>query len=534
MNSQFRVLLVNPPFLSEFGRFSRAQRSPAITKGGTLYYPIWLCYAAGYLEKHGFSVKLIDAPAIRLSEESCLKQATKFAPHLIIIDTSTPSIFADVRMAEHLKAQTGARIILVGPHPSALPEETLRLSPAIDGIARREFEQTLLEVAQSLNAAHFGPADPLRKTLPRPQTATNGLAKENLRPPSVSQHPGPITDWADIPGLSFQQNGAIIHTPDRPPLDNLDELPFVSEVYRKHLNPAHYLYTIAQYPQVAIYSGRGCPHRCFYCIYPQVMHGSRYRRRSIANLIAEFQFIETHLPEVREVFLEDDTFTIDRQRVLDFCSAFRQAGLSISWIANSRADIDETTLKAMKAANCRLLCVGFESASNQVLRGLRKHLDLRQAVTFVQAARRCRILIHGCFLFGGPGETRETMARTLHFAKSLDLDSAQFFPLIAYPGTQAFQWAKENGYLLSNDFREWVTPEGLHNSLISRPDLPRDFLIDFCDFARRSFYLRAKYLSRKFLRLLLHPREDGPRLWRSLSVFWQHLLFARHSGNKTE
>lgn len=486
-----KILLINPPFKSEYGKFSREQRSPAITKGGTFYYPMWLCYATGVLEDDGFEVGLIDAPASRMTREDLENRVRDFGPRMIVIDTSTPSINNDVDIADKLKDLTGAFTVLVGTHPSALVEETMALSDRIDALARREYEYTLRDLARLLDRSPDGPDE---------------------------------TGLAGIEGLSYRLDGVIRHNPDRPYIENLDELPFLSRVYKKHLNVRDYFYTICQYPQAAIFSGRGCPHRCVYCVYPQVMHGRRYRRRSVANLIEEFKFIERELPEVREIFIEDDTFTIDKKRVLEFSKAYLEAGLKISFVANSRADVDLETLKALKACRCRLLCVGFESGEQEVLDAMHKNLKVDKALRFARDAREAGLLVHGCFMVGNPGESRTSLQTTLDYARNLKPDTAQFFPIMVYPGTEAYDWARENGYLLTEDFSEWNTPEGLHNCTVSRPGLTDEDLVAFCDQARQEFYLRPGYIWYRLKRLFRHPLEDGPRMFKSLKVFWKFLL----------
>lgn len=486
-----KVLLVNPPFRPEKGRFSREQRSPAITKGGTFYYPLWLCYAAGVLEDDGFEIKIIDAPAKRLHLPEVVEKAQAFEPRMIVVDTSTPSIASDAEATAGLKEATGAFTVLVGTHPSACPEQTLQLSPAIDAVARKEYDYTTRELAR--------------------------LVKD--------QGPEPEADaLSEVKGISFLLDGEAHHTPDRELIKHLDELPFVSRVYHDHLDVRDYLYTCAQYPQVAIFSARGCPHRCFYCLYPQVMHGHGFRKRSVQDLVEEFKYIEQDLPEVREVFIEDDTFTVDARRARAFCKAYQEAELELPWIANSRADVDTETLQRMQEANCRLLCVGFESGVQEVLDGMNKRLSVERALQFRDDAAQAGILVHGCFMVGNPGETPETLEKTLEYAKALNCDTAQFFPIMVYPGTEAYRWAKENDYLTTEDYTKWNTEEGAHNCLVSRPGLTDRELVEFCDRARREFYLRPRYILYRLGRLLCHPIEDGPRMWRSLGVFWKWLL----------
>ena len=145
-----KILLLNPPFLP---RYSRSQRSPAVTKSGTLYYPIWLAYAAGLLEKNGFQIKLLDCPAENINFKEALNKIKEFCPKLVILDTSTPSIYNDISVGESIKNNLDCFVLMVGSHVSALPNETLELTNSIDALARGEYDLTVLEIANKI-AAH--------------------------------------------------------------------------------------------------------------------------------------------------------------------------------------------------------------------------------------------------------------------------------------------------------------------------------------------------------------------------------------------
>ncbi len=488
-----RVALLNPPFLSEFGRFSRSQRSPAITKGGTFYYPTWLAYATGILEQNGFEAKLIDAPARRYRLHDVVSKVKEFSPSLVVVDTSTPSIYHDVEVARTIKEATGAFILLVGSHPSALPTETLDIDPRIEAVARNEYDYTVLDLARQLQ-----------------------MSRDN---PALDQ----------VEGISYRSNGEVVANPDRSLVKDLDSLPFVSAVFKKHLNISDYFYTITKHPMVSIYTGRGCPHRCVYCLYPQVMHGRRYRKRSIANIMDEIRFIVEELPEVREVFIEDDTFTVDRKRVREFSQLLIDLRIGLSWTANSRADVDYKTLKLMRQAGCRLLCVGLESGDQDVLDSMKKDLKVTRARQFCEDAKKAGLLIHGCFMVGNPGETRESLQTTLRFATELRLDTAQFFPIMVYPGTEAYDWARDNDFLLSEKFDEWLTCEGLHNCVVSTNDVTNDDLVRFCDDARRAFYLRPRYILYRLSQMILRPSEIK-RIIKSFAIFKRFLLKGTSRG----
>jgi anaerobic magnesium-protoporphyrin IX monomethyl ester cyclase len=480
--SVMRVLTLNPPF---HPRYSRGQRSPAVIKSGVMYYPIWLAYATGVLEQNGFQVRLVDAPAAGHNLGYVLDLVDGWQPRLVVVDTSTPSIYNDVDVTRAIKQRVpSAFVVLVGPHVSALPEESLRLSDVVDAVARREYDHTVRDLALAVQSG---------------------------------------ADLADVQGLSYRRNGEIIHNPDRPYIRDLDALPFVSEVYRRHLRIEDYFYSIARYPEVTIITGRGCPHRCVYCLWPQTLTGHGYRRRSVANVADEFEFIVRELPQVKEVFIEDDTLTVNERHTVALCQEFVQRGIRLPFTANSRANVSYETLRWLKKGGCRLLCVGFESGDQAVLDAMRKDIHVEEFYRFAHDARQAGVMIHGCFMVGNPGETRQSLDRTLRLALELPLDTAQFFPLMVYPGTEAYTWAQCNGYLISEDFRDWLTEEGLHNSVVSRPNLPAEQLVQWCDDARRRFYLRPRYVLAKVREIVAHPAE-ARRIFKSFHRFVRHLF----------
>ncbi|MFH1063151.1 MAG: radical SAM protein [Candidatus Omnitrophota bacterium] len=461
-----KILLLNPWF---FPRYSRSQRSPAVTKSGTLYYPVWLAYAAAVLEKKGFAVKLIDAPARGMKQKEIAALAQDYQPDLIVVDTSTPSIYNDVEIAAELKSLLPKSFItLVGTHVSALPQESLDLNQSIDAVARAEYDYTIAELAGVL--------------------AQKG-------------------DLTKVSGISFRQAGQVIHNPDRPRISNLDEIPFVSSAYKKHLNINQYFFAASDYPMVQIFTARGCPFQCFFCVYPQTIHGHLYRTRSPENVVEEFAYIQEQLPEVREVVIEDDTFSVDKNRVRKICDLLIQRNIKLKWNANVRADLDLDTMRLMKKAGCRLIIIGFESADQTILDNIQKGAQADRMDQFFADTKKAGLLLHAAFMAGNPGETKETLAKTFALAKRFMPDTVQFFPLMAYPGTKAYKWAKENNLLKSERFSDWVTKEGLHNCVLNLPNLSSKQLVEWCDISRKKYYLSFKYLCYKAKQMILQPQE---------------------------
>ena len=467
--NKLKILTLNAPF---HPKFSRSQRSPAVIKSGVLYYPIWLAYATGVLEQDGFEVRLIDAPADGLSLENVLEIAEEFQPGLIVLDTSTPSIQNDLRVAEAIKQTLPeAAILLVGPHVTAMPAETLQASSAVMAVARGEYDYTVRDVARTLEAAE---------------------------------------DLGEVLGLTYRDaDGEIVSNLDRPLIRDLDNLPFVSEVYKRHLKVENYFYSITQYPEVAIITGRGCPYHCTYCVWPQTITGHGYRKRSIENVAAEFEFIARELPQVKEIFIEDDTLTVDQRRSQALAQELIRRGNKLPFTANSRADISYETLDSLHQAGLRLVCVGFESGDQKVLDNIKKNITVDQFYQFRDAARKAKVLVHGCFMAGNPGDTHESLRLTLDLAKRLDPDTAQFFPIMIYPGTEAFEWASSNKYMLTEDFDEWLTDDGLHRTIVSQPGLSAQEVVAWCDEARREYYLRPRFVASKVWEIITNPREAG-------------------------
>ncbi|MCX6802913.1 MAG: radical SAM protein [Candidatus Diapherotrites archaeon] len=477
-----RILILNPPFKP---RFSRTSRSPAVSKGGCVYYPIWLAYATGVLQEAGHKVKLVDAPAENKALDEIVGIAKAFRPKMIVLDTSTASIHNDIMVAEALKKQAKCFVVLVGTHVSAMPEWALKQSKAVDAVCIKEYDYTLRDLAKELSK----------------------------KKPALGK----------VKGIAWRKGSRIKVNELRPLIENLDELPFVSKIYKEFLEQKNYFYPANLFPEITIVSGRGCPYRCTFCLLPQTLFSRAYRTRSIPNVIAEIKYILKEFPETKEIFFEDDTFTANRHRVKEFCDAVQKEGLKFTWSANARADVDFETLKAMKEAGCRLLCVGIESGEQKILNDIHKGTLVEGIARFMNDAKRAGILVHGCFILGNQGETKETIRKTIDFAKRLDPDTAQFFPIMVYPGTEAFDYFREKGFLTTTDFSQWVNEEGSHNTIVSRPGLSSEELVGFCDLGRREFYIRPKYIGKKLFQGLTSPREI-PRLAKASGTLFKYLV----------
>ena len=483
------ILFLNPPFI---GRFSRTSRSPAITKGGTLYYPIWLAYAAGVAEKAGHKVRLFDAPAEGLSLDEIFDRLDGFVPDVAVVDTSTPSIYKDVETAGEIKPRfPKAFTVLVGTHPSALPEETLGIDDQVDAVAAAEYDYTVRDLAYALEG--------------------RGALE-------------------DVEGLVFRKNGKVVRNKERQKIKNLDEIPFVSSVYKKQLNARNYFFAAANYPMIMIMTGRGCPYKCFFCVYPQVFHGRFYRVRSPENVVDEYEYIVNNFPEVKEIGIEDDCFTANPKRVQKICELIIARKIRINWYCNVRGDLDYSLLKLMKKAGCRLVTVGFESGCQHILDNMHKDEKVERYYQFAKDAKRAGILVHGCIMVGNPGDTKETLQKSYEFAKKINCDSMQFYPLYVYPGTEAYDWAKGKGFISTDDFSQWLTRDGLHNCVLNTPELSSDEMVDLCDYYLKKYHLRPAYILMKLRQAIANPSE-GYRSLKSAKVFFSKYLQGQLGSN---
>jgi anaerobic magnesium-protoporphyrin IX monomethyl ester cyclase len=471
-----RVLFLNPPF---HARFSREQRSPAVTKSGTLYYPKWLSHAAGVAIKDGHQVDLVDAPAGGASVQAVIDRISAKNIDAVVCDTSTPSIINDTSVLDALKtARPALHTLMVGRHVSSLPKETLAMCSSLEAVALREYEYT---VRDWLAAKDCG------------------------------------ASLSEVDGLVWRSaSGEVITNKPRTPIHNLDELPFVTEVYKRFLHTPDYFYGHSLWPLVVFDTSRGCPYHCSFCVYPQTFSGHIMRYRSVANVADEFEFVAREMPNIKTVMLEDDTFIVSKPRTLELANELIRRGNKLPFDANCRADIgaDVELLTTLHKAGARLFCVGFESGDPEVIKGMKKNNDDRRDATYHQEAHkfvsRCQeggIMVHGCFMVGNLNETPASMEKTLNFAKALRPDTAQFFPIMVYPGTTAYDEAKKRDYIQIEDWGAWLTKDGLHNSVVTLPNITHEQLVSFCDRARRRFYLAPRYLTYKLKQSLTDRRE---------------------------
>jgi radical SAM superfamily enzyme YgiQ (UPF0313 family) len=414
-----------------------------------------LAYATGAVAQAGHEARLVDAPARHWGIADVLQDAQVFGPGLIVVDTNFASMTNDIKVASQLKEATGAVVVMVGPPASQFPDKML--NNGVDIVARFEYDLTIRDIADALEAG---------------------------------------SDLDQIEGIAFKRGDATVTTPTRDYIasEKLDEIPFVSKVYKEHLDPRDYLLTHTLYPMVQIFTGRGCPNLCTFCSWPRTLMGRKHRTRSVGNIVDEFEYVAREMPEVREIFIEDDTFTISKKRVTDVCDEIKRRKLHITWSCNARANLDYDTMKKMKDAGCRLLDVGYESGSDWMLTNIKKGVTTQDSERFTRDAKRAGLMILADFIFGLPGETRETAEQTLNFAKKIKPNIVQFAIATPIPGTEFYEWVKDNGYLLADSLEDSIDSHGFQRCIINYPDFSGKEIEQYVDRAISEYYLNVSYV----------------------------------------
>ncbi|MFH1836082.1 MAG: radical SAM protein [Methanobacteriota archaeon] len=445
-----KVLMLNPPFVDDF---CRSARWAAKSRGRVQRHPDFLLIATAVLEQAGHEVEFIDGAAQNLKRQDVEKIIKSFKPDFTVCHTTTPSIYNDVEYARLAKKLSGCITALVGPHVTAEPEDTFRIAgDSVDAVVRGEYDYTLRDIADR-----------------------RGIG--------------------GVQGVSFLDGKQVVNNKDRPLL-YVNDLPFPAW---HHIKPEWYRDLGKLYPFLTLISGRGCPNHCSFCRDTQLMYKRNLRLRDPEKVADEMESDIMHFPQTREIMMETDTFTANRSHVLGLCDEIILRKLAITWSCNVRVDVDLDMLSLMKYAGCRMLMVGFESGNQKILDDMDKGITLEQSREFAKKARKLGFTIHGCFMIGNRGETRETARETIEFAKSLPLDTVQFSGVCVYPGTLMYEWAKENGYLVPKDWREWVGPDCEQVTLLSYPDLPKKEIDELIDKGLKEFYLRPQQIARMAL-----------------------------------
>jgi hopanoid biosynthesis associated radical SAM protein HpnJ len=435
----------------------------------SFWYPTWLAQPAALIP----GSKLIDAPPHRIRMGEIVDQANRY--DLAVLHTSTPSFASDLAAIEALKrANPRLKAGMIGAKVAVDPVGSLEASAVLDFVARNEFDFTIKEVAEG-------------------------------------------RDWQSIRGLSYRNGqGVVVHNEERAILENMDLLPFVTPVYKRDLRIENYFIGYLEHPYLSFYTGRGCKSRCTFCLWPQTVGGHRYRTRSVGHVIDEVRWAQHAFADVKEIFFDDDTFTDDLQRTEAIA---RELGkLGVTWSCNAKANVPRATLKVMRDNGLRLLLVGYESGNQQILHNIKKGMRVDVARRFTRDCHELGITIHGTFILGLPGETRETIEETIRFAAQINPHTIQVSLAAPYPGTHLYRQALDNGWL-DHGNAELVDERGVQIAPLHYPHLSHSEIFHSVEQFYRRFYLRAPKIASIVSEMAVNPQMMKRRLREGIEFF---------------
>ncbi|HEX7758968.1 MAG TPA: hopanoid biosynthesis associated radical SAM protein HpnJ [Caulobacteraceae bacterium] len=463
-----RTLFLQAPSFDGFdgGAGSRYQAKREIK---SFWYPTWLAQPASLVENS----KLVDAPPHDQTLADVVAMAKDF--DLAVLHTSVPSFASDVKTIEALKAANpNLKAGLIGAKVAVDADGSMQKAPVVDFVARNEFDFSIKDVADGV-------------------------------------------PFADIKGVSYRNgSGVIVHNEDRPILEDMDSLPFVTPVYKRDLVMENYFIGYLKHPYISIYTGRGCKSHCTFCLWPQTVGGHRYRTRSVGHVIDEIKWAMKAFPQTKEFFFDDDTFTDNLPRAEEIAKELGKLG--VTWSCNAKANVPRKTLKILKDGGLRLLLVGYESGNQQILHNIKKGMRIEVAEQFTKDCHELGIAIHGTFIMGLPGETLETMQQTAKWAAKINPHTIQVSLAAPYPGTFLYKQAVENGWL-DADHAELVDEQGIQIAPLHYPHLSHTEIFNSVETFYKSFYFRPSKIGAIVGEMIRSPEMMKRRLREGVEFF---------------
>ncbi len=433
-----RVALLNAPWSEEVGPRVRAgSRWPDVPISRKprrvpvhVPFPFFLSHTSSLLKSHGIRTLLVDAIAEGLTDAEFHARVVGFDPDIVFLETTTPSVDADLRAAAELKRALPAAVLVVGgPHATALPTRVMKEEPAIDAVIRGEYEEAVLELAAALGRAAW----PVR-----------------------------------VPGVLYRDGATVSGSYVRRPPCDLTELPPPERVCLPIYNYNDPFMGNLQ-PNAQLMASRGCPYSCSFCLRPQVLYGSRrYRTFPVERVVDEMAHL-AHEYGFRGLYFADDTFNVGTKRLTDLCRLIKERDLDVSWAIVARADTIEPELwRAMKDAGLVAVKLGVESADEQILHRAGKALDLERVRETTSLLKRLGVRVHLTFTLGLPGETADSIERTVALACELAPETVQFSVAIPFPGTQLSRQLRAKKHLVPGEYREY---DGARHSVVKTDEL---------------------------------------------------------------
>ncbi len=461
-----KILLLNSPWINDeklYGIKAGTRWPEVRKKDRTLPYfpfPYEMACTVPYLRKFGIQAHMKDAIAEELGSEECLKYLEGLKPDLTVIEAFPTSLKADLAFARDAKKRTGTKIAFCGAHADSVPEETLK-NDEVDFVLYGEYEEALRDMAPILEKGQ--------------------------------------EDFSSVKGLAYKRDGRIILGSKRPPIANVDEIPVpdYSELpFSKYNEPLS-----RYYPSARIMTTRSCPYACPFCVVP-VVHGQGYRRRSIDLVMKEIGDLVRNYG-VREIYFDDAFVTIPRAK--EIAEALLKQKFRIAWSSWMDWNITAQDVALLKKSGCYALKFGIESSNADIVKSIGKPVYLEKLRKNIKIFRKMGMLVHGSFILGMPGETRQSLRDTLDIIFSVGLTSCQVSVATPLPGTPFYKEAVEKGWLTTTD---WSQYEGTSNPVMNYPECSQQDLADALDEVAR----------RKVKMFLRNPVNVAKYFWKLLKL----------------
>lgn len=445
-----KVLLIRPPSSSSLDYGGSMKKDY-----GGHELELGLLYMASFLEKHGVKVFFIDMSLYNHSEKRLINKLKTDIFDFIGLVAYTNFITSANKIAKIIKNHSNAKIIIGGPHASALPIETLRNFKNFDYLVYGEGEKTFLEI----------------------------VSEENL---------------SKIKGLVWRNNDEIVKNPPREAIEELDELPFPA---RHLLDFDKYIPPLGNYhklPSTALLSSRGCPFQCTYCSRTGSRLKNRVRFRSVENIINEIKHCIKQYG-VYDFRFYDDTFVIPKKRLIKFCEELIKQKIEVHWSCYSRVDtIDLEMLKLMKKAGCYHIKYGVEFGTQKWLSKTKKNTTLEQARKTIYNTKKLGIAAKASFIIGMPEESIDEIKETINFAKELNSTYTTFGIYTPLPGSELFTELRQNGMLLTFDYDTYFNK----SKKILKNQLDLNILKGLIKEAYKEVYFNPKFLLHRLVHLI--------------------------------
>ena len=449
-----KVLLINPPWWVGKRQGVRAgSRWPHLKipeEDRYMPYPFYLGYATSLLKKNNFEVKAIDAIAEGLSNEKFKEKVYDYSPDFIVSETSTPTMDQDLELLKEIKNKKKCKIAIAGPDVNLFTEKFLKKNIFIDFVLIGEYDFTILDLLKSIK---------LKK------------------------------DLSNVKGILFRKKNKIINNGRALLKQNIDQLPWPDRedfpIYNYHDCPGG-----IPEPSAQLWASRGCSYQCVFCLWPQVMYGgSNYRIRNVVDVVDEIEVL-VKSKNFKSFYFDDDTFNIGKKRMLNFAKELRSRNLNVPWAFMGRADLsDRETLVSFRISGLYAVKYGVESGVQELVDRAKKNLNLEKAIENIKITKELGIKVHLTFTFGLPGETKETIMKTINLALKLDPDSVQFSIMTPFPGTKLYEDMKALGNIESFYSKKI---DGNTKSVIRKKSLSPD------DLKRAQDYAYKKWDEHKF------------------------------------